>query len=199
MRWQPFWRPRGAFAQNSTEAHNEREQKIAQIKAEQAKRAEELQRKLEAQANKIRRERSAREASADAPVAKLRRLKPDWAAVRRDLQATARRDQERFSRSTNFTAAVTPPTPPTREGLRVAASSVKEKMRAEIERVRVPLLLPNHPDVQDKFKIYGMRNIYSAFAQIDPKAALSITGTCARVVGGDPKTIRPTQPPCQRQ
>ena len=56
----------------------------------------------------------------------------------------------------------------------------------EVDRVLAPVLLPAHPDLRDKVKVYGMRNAYTATAEIDANANLSMSGTCNRVIGGDP-------------
>lgn len=114
---------------------------------------------------------------------------PNWAEVRADLERTAGEDaQQQSSQQTLFRAQTRPLAPP--PGLRaLAASRLANVEPAEVDRVLIPLLLPAHPDIRDKLKVYGMENVYTATAVIDENASLSITGTCNRVIGGDPRVV----------
>lgn len=141
----------------------------------------------------------ARTAAPPAEVARMIQRRPNLSAVREDLRAAraadAERRQEQFgalsaqtaqrpSGPDSFAAGPPPPPPP---GIRaVAADRLANVQREEIERVLVPVLIPAHADVRDKIKVYGMPNVYTATADIDANAHLSITGTCNRVIGGDP-------------
>ena len=121
--------------------------------------------------------------------------KPDWGAVREDLDETARED--RTNRDTDPTTGQTtapirgpadrlgtPPPPP--PGLRaLTADRLQNVERAEVDRVQIPVLAPAHPDVRNKLKVYGLENAYTAAAAIDVNANLSISGACHRVIGGD--------------
>lgn len=115
---------------------------------------------------------------------------PNWAEVRADLERTAGEDaqQQQSSQQTISRAQTRPIAPP--PGLRpLAANRLASVEPAEVDRVLIPLLLPAHPDIRDKLKVYGMENVYTATAAIDEIASLSITGTCNRVIGGDPRVV----------
>ena len=114
---------------------------------------------------------------------------PNWAEVRADLERTAGEDaQQQTSQQTLSRAQTRPVAPP--PGLRaLTANRLANVERAEVDRVLIPLLLPAHPDIRDKLKVYGMENVYTATAAIDENASLSITGTCNRVIGGDPRVV----------
>ncbi|WP_375201441.1 hypothetical protein [Hyphococcus sp.] len=121
--------------------------------------------------------------------------RPNLDALRADLRRTEAEDSEREAAETrslsdqSFTAAprqTTPPPPP--PGIRaMSAGRLRTAEAAEVERARIPVLLP--AELRDRMKIYGMENIYTATARIDARAQLSISGTCNRVVGGAPETI----------
>lgn len=121
--------------------------------------------------------------------------RPNLDALRADLRRTEAEDSEREAAETrslsdqSFTAAprqTTPPPPP--PGIRaMSAERLRTAEAAEVERARIPVLLP--AELRDRMKIYGMENIYTATARIDARAQLSISGTCNRVVGGAPETI----------
>ena len=171
-----------------------------------------LQRSLKERALRLpARAREAVAARETAPRAALARTvagRPDLAALRADLSATREADAERRRRLLNGIAGpqVTGPQVTERQvagrqgeganagegaapppGLRaLVAERLANVERSEIERVRVPVLIPAHPDIRDRIRVYGMENVYTATAEIDPNAALSITGTCNRVIGGDP-------------
>jgi hypothetical protein len=117
---------------------------------------------------------------------------PDLQALREDLQHTRNADAERQTARAPEESAATPirrrPSPP--PGLRALADDrLTNVKREEIERVFVPMLIPAHPDILDNINIYGMRNIYTAIADIDANASFSMTGTCNRVIGGDPNNV----------
>ncbi|GJL94368.1 MAG: hypothetical protein DHS20C05_07730 [Hyphococcus sp.] len=124
--------------------------------------------------------------------------KPDWGAVREDLDETAREDgatpdnQQTDPTIGQTTTPIrgpadrlgTPPPPP--PGLRaLAADRLQNVESAEVDRVLMPVLTPAHPDVRNKIKVYGLENAYTAAAAIDVNASLSISGACHRVIGGD--------------
>lgn len=125
---------------------------------------------------------------------------PDLAALREDLRQTSAEDQanpQRLQQQPQFdqraltnargftTAPQTPPPPP--PGLRPMAASRMQNVDArEVERVRVPVLIPAADEVRNTVKVYGLENAYTATALLSGGASLSISGTCNRVVGGDP-------------
>ena len=141
---------------------------------------------------------AARALSLRADTARTLLRRPDLAALREDLRIARAADAERNRESlralsapsargpSDFAAAGPPPPPP--PGIRaLAADRLASVEREEVERVLLPVLIPAHPDVRDKIKVYGMENVYTATADIDVNASLSVTGTCNRVVGGDPE------------
>ncbi|WP_428407595.1 hypothetical protein [Hyphococcus sp.] len=121
--------------------------------------------------------------------------RPNLEALREDLRRTEAEDAERDTAAIrdlsnqNFAAAPrdTAPEPPP-PGIR---SMPAERLRSadvrEVERARIPVLLP--AQLRDAMKVYGMENIYTATARIDSEARLLISGTCNRVVGGDPDVV----------
>lgn len=175
---------------------------IAQTRT--AEDAEALQRSLQEKAVRIpaRSEEAtaARSLAAPAGVARMVQRRPDMTALREDLRVSREADTQRRRESLSSVAApssrtlsgardlaVGPPPPPP-PGIRpVAADRLPNVQPEEIERVLIPVLIPAHSDVRDKIKVYGMPNVYTATAEIDANASLSITGTCNRVVGGDPE------------
>lgn len=159
--------------------------------------AEALQRELERKAVRIPAVPPAAEirATGDAASDRARLVSraPDLSALREDLRRTRNDDASRQGDSAQQSAARGPntgerlPSPP---GLRaVAASRLENADEEEVDRVFLPVLIPAHPDIRDKIKIYGMRNVYTATAAIDADASFSMTGTCNRVVGGDPDVV----------
>jgi len=166
---------------------------IAQTRT--AEDGEALQRELERKAVRI----PAREAlrartaeGADDRRARVVARAPNLAALREDLRRTrdedAARDtatgQEILSAPLELSAPLPPP------GLRaLAADRLARVEQEEVDRVLLPVLIPAHPDIRDKVKIYGMRNVYTATADIDTEASFSMTGTCNRVIGGDPDVV----------
>ena len=117
--------------------------------------------------------------------------RPDWAAVRAELQRTAdedaAREEEPEAQEETKTRRLRPPPPP---GLRAFVAKRLPKVdQAESDRVRIPVLAPAHPDVRDKLKLYGLEHSYTATAPIDDQANLSISGSCSKVIGGAPGTI----------
>lgn len=119
---------------------------------------------------------------------------PDLAALRAALESTEREDaaQQRAplqSLAAGPGARRGPPSPPS-PGLRTLdPENLPRVAQAEVDRVLIPVLLPAHPDVRDKIRVYGQQNAYTATAQIDAEANLSISGTCHRVIGGDPDIV----------
>lgn len=100
-----------------------------------------------------------------------------------ELRATLRRSDTESSEG----PSPSPASRPVPRGIdRITSERLATRERIEIDRVFVPLLLPADPALVDKFTVYGMNNIYTASAAIDASASISITGTCYRVVGGDP-------------
>ena len=119
---------------------------------------------------------------------------PNLEAMRENLKRTREADSEREAASANDNSAraviaARPQRPRPLPGLRAMASDrMATAERAEIARVLVPLLLPADPAIRDNVKIYGMQNIYTATATLDTHSSFSMSGTCNRVIGGDPKT-----------
>ena len=160
---------------------------------------EALQRQLEERAIRVpaappqstANEDAARSAGASAPrsvPAQIQRRAPNWAEVREKLQETRREDDTRPAPDVAAGAEISLPPRRPPPGLR---TRVQEQMadaeRREIDRVEVPLLIP--AAMRDDAVIYGMRNVYTATTAIDDEASVSITGTCNRVIGGDPDII----------
>ena len=113
---------------------------------------------------------------------------PDMTALRAALDA-ARAEDTRQSPASGEILSDAPPPPP-RPGLRIIERARLANVdSAEVDRVFVPLLLPAEPSLRQRFSVYGMRNIYTATAAIDAFASLSISGTCNRVIGGDPAMV----------
>ncbi len=119
---------------------------------------------------------------------------PDLDALREDLKRTDAEDAERAAASNDdtsnrtFSAARRAPPPP--PGIRrLAASRLKSTQEDEVARARIPVLLPADPAIRDQIKVYGMENIYTATARIDAESSLTISGTCNRVIGGDPDVV----------
>ena len=128
--------------------------------------------------------------SADTRRARALPRQPNWDEVRADLNRTAGEDAERNLRQDSLSTTRTGPPAPPPPGLRaLAADRLATAERDEVDRVLIPVLLPAHPDVRDKLKVYGMENVYTATADIDDDASLSISGTCNRVIGGDPSVV----------
>ena len=159
--------------------------------------ADATQRELEAKAVRIpsRDLASALRASQDGRSARARNVPrgPNMEAMRENLQRTRDADTERDAAGANeittrdLTALRS--RPQARPGLRtIAKERMATREQEETARVKIPLLLPAHSDMSGKMKIYGMQNIYTATATIDQNASFSMSGTCNRVVGGDPET-----------
>lgn len=119
------------------------------------------------------------------------RARPNLDALRDDLKRTEAEDSERNvsairDLSNQSFAAAPRDTPP--PGIRaMSAERLRTADPKEIERARLPVLLP--AALRDRMKIYGMENVYTATARIDAEARLLISGTCNRVVGGAPETV----------
>ncbi len=151
-----------------------------------------LQRSLQEKALRIPARESAPTSSEQGRSREARALprQPDWAEVRADLQRTANEDAQRQTPQQELSSVRLQPTTAPPPGLRaLAADRLASAEREEVGRVLIPTLLPAHPAVRDKLKVYGMENIYTATADIDGNASLSITGTCNRVIGGDPDVV----------
>lgn len=155
---------------------------------------EALQRELERKAVRIPLREAVQARAAEAAQDRRARLVargPNLAALREDLRRTRTEDDARETTAAQESLAdapqlSAPPAPP--PGLRaLAADRLARVDEEEVDRVLLPVLIPAHPDVRDKIKIYGMRNVYTATAEIDAEAAFSMTGTCNRVIGGDPE------------
>ncbi|WP_375205074.1 hypothetical protein [Hyphococcus sp.] len=119
--------------------------------------------------------------------------RPDLEALREDLRRTEAEDEERNVSairdlsSQTFAAAPREARPPP-PGIRaVSAERLRSADAEEVARARIPVLLP--AELRDRMKIYGMENVYTATARIDAEARLLISGTCNRVVGGDPDVV----------
>ncbi|MEZ5893902.1 MAG: hypothetical protein R3C58_12270 [Parvularculaceae bacterium] len=189
------------YAQSQTV--NDKTQPPAELTAEEQRAADSkpdpvaIQRAIEAKARRI----PARNLAAALRAAKDERSdrastiegKPDLGAMRLELRQTAESDRieaaEREKLASNRTFAARTPAPRPAPGIRaMAASDLKSADEKEVDQARIPVLLPADPSVRDKLKVYGMKNVYTATAAIDADANLSITGTCNRVIGGDPDT-----------
>lgn len=121
--------------------------------------------------------------------ARMVRVRPDWAAVRADLQRTSAEDVERDTSNDNDTRTLPtrrlPGPPPPPPGLRAfAAERLPRVVQGEVDVVTIPVLSPAHPDIRDKVKIYGQENTYTVAGDIDQDAQFSMSGACDRVVGG---------------
>ena len=159
-------------------------------------RADELQRELEAKAVRIPRSglAAALSAPSDGRSTKetTRRFRPDWDAVREDLDRTAAEDRDSQdpsdapTRPTGEIRRLPGPLPP-RPGLRARAPEQMQRVaRAEVDGVTIPVLAPADPTVRDRLKMYGQPNAFTASGAIDAGAMVSISGACDRVVGGAP-------------
>jgi hypothetical protein len=120
--------------------------------------------------------------------------RPNLDALRDDLKRTQAEDAQNNAAagelaSSQSLTAVRREAPP-RPGIRpLAASRLKSADQKEVEQVQIPVLLPADPAIRDRIKVYGMENVYTATARIDAEATLTISGTCNRVIGGDPDTV----------
>ena len=182
-----------AYAQRSQETTTDEQTN------EQTLDAQQLKEELRAKAKRIpaRNLAAALRASRDERDERARTVSngPDLDALREDLKRTEAEDATRSAETTDqsanntFTAArrAAPPPPP---GIRrLPASRLRSADETEVARARIPVLLPADPSIRDRIKVYGMENVYTATAVIDAEASLSISGTCNRVIGGDPDMI----------
>lgn len=120
--------------------------------------------------------------------ARIVRRRANMEELRATIEEARARDAAEAVAIEDLSAVRSAPAP--RAGIRAAsARSLQIADASEAERVRVPLLLPASPALQNRFRIYGMENVYTATAPIDRSADLSISGTCNRVVGGDPDMV----------
>lgn len=184
------------LAQTSSSTTDTSEEDAAQNPPDPKVVAEELR----AKAKRIPRRNlaAALRASADERGDRARTVssRPNLEAMREDLKRTEAEDAQRsqnnsseISRSQSFTTAGREEEP-ARPGIRsMSPRSLRSADAQEIERARIPVLLPAEPAIRDRIKVYGMENVYTATAVIDPNARLLISGTCNRVVGGDPKVV----------
>lgn len=153
---------------------------------------EALQRELERKAVRIPAREAARARIAENAEDRRARLvarAPNLTALREDLRRTRNEDAERNAAAGQeiLAAPIQSSAPPPPPGLRaLSADRLANAEEEEVDRVQLPVLIPAHPDIRDKAKIYGMRNVYTATADIDGEASFSMTGTCNRVIGGDP-------------
>lgn len=117
---------------------------------------------------------------------------PDKAALREALSRTEAEDKEAGAARPQLSArslAAAPPVQKPAPGIRaMRAENLKSADAREVSAVRAPVLLPADPALRDKLRVYGMTNIYTAAAPLDANASFSMTGTCNRVIGGDPET-----------
>jgi hypothetical protein len=173
------------------------EQTASDVEAAQnPRRGEDVQQALRDKAKRIpaRNLASALRAASDGRDARAVTLsgRPDLGALREDLKRTEAEDAQRSAASgeqppSTRTIAAARREPPPQPGIRpMAAANLKSAAASEISRVRIPVLIPADPAIRDRAKVYGMENVYTAAAAIDAQASLTITGTCNRVVGGDP-------------
>jgi hypothetical protein len=155
---------------------------------------EALQRELERKAVRIPRQElaAALRSAEDRRTARASFLEraPDLQALREDLARTEAEDEQtQASQETQEATGARLALPP-RPGIRaLAAERLANADAEEVDRVLIPVLLPAQPGLRDRLKVYGMRNVYTASAEIDANANLSISGTCNRVIGGDPDVV----------
>ena len=155
---------------------------------------EALQRRLEERAQRIPASglAAAMRAARDGRTQRARVVAgaPDLAALRAELQRTREEDAAQDRAALTRLAAgpnLRRPPPP---GLRALRPETLQRVpRSEIDRVRIPVLAPNVAGVRDTLKVYGQENAYTATARIDEETLLSISGTCHRVIGGDPNIV----------
>lgn len=174
------------------------EQPASEVEAAQnPPRGEDVQQALREKARRIpaRNLAAALRAASDERDSRARTIagRPNLEALREDLKRTETEDAQRSAASGDQATASTrslaaarrePPPPP---GIRsMSAANLRSAEASEIARARIPVLIPADPAIRDRTKVYGMENIYTATATIDAQAALTISGTCNRVIGGDP-------------
>ena len=127
----------------------------------------------------------------DARATTLQR-RPDLEALRADLARTRAEDEEsqRSDLSLSSVRAPSAAPPRIRPGLRaLSADRLQSVAPSEVQRALIPVLIPAATEVRDRIRVYGMENVYTASASIDAEASLSVSGTCNRVVGGDPDMV----------
>jgi hypothetical protein len=135
--------------------------------------------------------------AAQAPIVRLRtdasppgalatRIEPapvDWSGVRQSLALTQRRD---IASAQTVTRVAAPPA-----GLRaIAPERFKTVAAAEVARPRLPVLAPATSDAVGDLKVYGMRDSYSATADLDGGVAMRISGTRRKLLVGDVRPAR---------
>ncbi|WP_411819074.1 hypothetical protein ABFZ85_08635 [Hyphococcus formosus] len=113
---------------------------------------------------------------------------PDIQEIRDSLNATREADLATQTDTLAATRAITA-LPPIKGIRAVANERLKAADRRELIDVRVPVLIPGSLEFADRMKLYGMKNVYTASASIDTEASLMISGTCNRVIGGDPDIV----------
>lgn len=185
------------FAQTQDDAQQDQEETQREEIRRSPPDAQALQESLRARAKRLPRRglASALRAAQDerSNRAETIRRAPNLVELRADLQRTEAEDAERAGpreqlSATRALTAAPPATPP--PGIRaMAAANLRNADEAEVDRARIPVLIPADPSIRDRVKIYGMENVYTATAAIDAEASVSITGTCNRVIGGDPDVV----------
>jgi len=159
---------------------------------------EEIRKALQEKAKRIPRRglAAALRAASDERANRAETIKrpPNLLELREDLKRAEASDAERPNLrdqlSTTQALRTAPPNAPPPPGIRaMSAKNLNSADEEEVNRVRIPVLIPADPAVRDRIKVYGMENVYTATAIIDSEATLSITGTCNRVVGGDPDIV----------
>jgi len=114
---------------------------------------------------------------------------PNIVELRETLQISREAEQSSRTETLSVTRALSA-APAPQIGIRAVASErLKSADRREIADVQVPVLIPANLNIADTMKLYGMKNVYTASAAIDAEASLMISGTCNRVVGGDPNIV----------
>lgn len=184
-----------SFAQSQDEAAQEEETQREEIRRAPPD-PEALQEALRARAKRLPKRglaaalRAAQEDRANR--AETLKRAPNLVELRADLRRTEAEDAQRPSLRERLSAtqalATAPAAPP--PGIRaMAASNLRNADEQEVNRALIPVLIPADPSVRDKIKVYGMENVYTATAVLDAEATLSISGTCNRVIGGDPDVV----------
>ena len=114
----------------------------------------------------------------------------DWAEVRRLVNETRQRDQQRFNQGQVLSA---PPEiqrrPQFQPGLRSVQPEQLENFKAlddrEVRRTRVPVLVPVTDRTADATRIFARPNAYTAVIDLGDGARIEFIGTPMRVVTPD--------------
>ncbi|MEX6633030.1 hypothetical protein [Hyphococcus lacteus] len=114
---------------------------------------------------------------------------PNIQELRETLQISRETEQSSRTETLSVTRALSA-APAPQIGIRAVSSErLKSADQREIADVQVPVLIPASLNITDSMKLYGMKNVYTASTAIDAEASLMISGTCNRVIGGDPNIV----------